>query len=92
MADPISSQSTTSIRLPYPKGLLRRVMRLPILLHRLRLGAFLGERFKHASAFRQTGSLLIGQQSREPSEIIQSFVDAVPLVGFSPVHSEAEGQ
>jgi deazaflavin-dependent oxidoreductase (nitroreductase family) len=174
MDDPNSSQSTTSIRLPYPKGLLRLAMRLPILLYRLRLGWLLGDRFlllehvgrksgavrravvevvdhdvkndayvvaaawgtksnwynnvlahprvtilvrskrfeaqaktlsredavhhlhaysvKHASAFRQIGSLLIGQQSREPSEIIQSFVDAVPLVEFSPVHSEAEGK
>lgn len=35
----------TSIRLPYPRGFMRLIMRLPILLYRLRLGWLLGKRF-----------------------------------------------
>jgi deazaflavin-dependent oxidoreductase (nitroreductase family) len=39
----------------------------------------------HPTAFRQLGSLLIGQASRQPADIIQSFVHTVPLVKFSPL-------
>jgi deazaflavin-dependent oxidoreductase (nitroreductase family) len=38
-------ESHASIHLPYPKGILRLVMRLPILLYRLHLGWLLGKRF-----------------------------------------------
>jgi deazaflavin-dependent oxidoreductase (nitroreductase family) len=34
-----------SFQIPYPKGILRLVMRLPILLYRLHLGWLLGKRF-----------------------------------------------
>ena len=159
-------QSQSFFQLPYPKGILRLVMRLPILLYRLHLGWLLDKRFlllehrgrqsgilrkvvievvdhdpqkgtyvaaaawgrrsdwflnilaqpdvhvtvgtnrfhatvrqlsneeaarhlrsysiRHPFAFRQIGSWLVGKQSREPEELIQAFVEAVPFVEFAP--------
>jgi deazaflavin-dependent oxidoreductase (nitroreductase family) len=163
----IRPQSQTSIRLPYPTGLLRFAFRLPILLYRLHLGWLLGNRFlllehrgrksgllrqvvievvdqdkqvgsyfvvaawgeksdwyknilaqsqvnivvgskhfpaiartippeeavqhltayakSHPIAFRELGSILIGHSSHEPAELVQSFVNSVPLVEFAPI-------
>ena len=38
-------QSQSSFQIPYPKGVLRLAMRLPILLYRLHIGWLLGKRF-----------------------------------------------
>lgn len=159
-------QTRATFQVPYPKGVLRLLMRLPILLYRLHLGWLPGKRFlllehrgrrsgilrkavievvdhdpqdgtfvaaaawgsksdwylnilaepdvhvmvgtnrfhatsrqlskkeaeqhlqtysiQHPFAFKQIGSWLVGERSREPKEIIQAFVEAVPFVEFAP--------
>lgn len=39
---------------------------------------------RHPFAFRQIGSWLVGQRSRDSGEIVQAFVEAVPFVKFIP--------
>lgn len=166
-------RSRSSFQIPYPKGILRRAMRVPILLYQIHLGWLLGKRFlllehcgrrsgilrkavvevvdydphrgtyvvaaawgrrsdwflnilaepdvhvtvgahrfpatarqlsseeaaghlqtysvRHPFAFKQIGSWLVGRRSREPKEIIQAFVAAIPFVEFSPVLSKIQG-
>lgn len=65
--------SHTSFQIPYPRGLLRWFMRVPIFLYRLHLGWLLGKRF-----------LLLehrGRRSGLPRQAVIEVVDHDPIAG-----------
>lgn len=45
---------------------------------------------RHPFAFKQIGSLLIGQGAHTTDEIIRAFVDSIPFVKFSPIREDDE--
>ena len=43
---------------------------------------------RHPFAFKQIGSLLIGQRVRGTDEVVRAFADSIPFVEFTPIRED----